>query len=70
VRDFYFMPSKEAVQKFKKLYEQRFKEKLSNKEAFHKANNLLNLYRVIYTPLIYGEKNNENEHDNQGKTNY
>ncbi len=50
MRDFLFMLSEEAVQKFKKLYEQRFKEKLTDKEALKRAISLLNLYRAIYTP--------------------
>ena len=66
---FLFMLSEKAVQKFKKLYEQRFNEKLTDKEAYQRANNLLNLYRAVYTPLIQREKNNENDYDNQ-KTNY
>lgn len=69
MRDFLFMLSEKAVQKFKKLYEQRFKEKLSDEEACQRANNLLNLYRTVYTPLIQRGKNNENDYDNQ-KTNY
>jgi hypothetical protein len=63
------MLSEKAVQKFKKLYEQRFNEKLTDKEAYQRANKLLNLYRAVYTPLIQREKNNENDYDNQ-KTNY
>jgi len=69
VRDFLFMLSEKAVRKFKKLYEQRFKEKLTDKEALQRATQLLNLYRAIYAPLIQGERNNENDHDNR-KTNY
>ena len=63
------MLSEKAVQKFKRLYKQRFNEELSDKEAYQRANNLLNLYRAVYTPLIQGEKNNENDYDNQ-KPNY
>ena len=50
MRDFLFMLSEKAIQKFKKLYEQRFKETLTDKEALRRATRLLNLYRAIYTP--------------------
>jgi hypothetical protein len=63
------MLSEKAVQKFKKLYKQRFNEKLTDEEAYQRANNLLNLYRVVYTPRIQREKNNENDYDNS-KTNH
>lgn len=74
------MLSEKAIQQFKKLYERRFNEKLSNKEAFHKANNLLNLYRAIYGSSFCEPTNNnqlnkmtinpnENDYANR-KTNY
>lgn len=49
------MISKKALEKFKKLYEKRFSEKLSNKDALEKATNLLNIYCAVYgNPLTYG----------------
>jgi hypothetical protein len=42
------MVTKEALVEFKELYKEHFKIELSDKEAFEKAINLLNLYRVVY----------------------
>jgi len=63
------MISKESLEKFKRLYKERFKEELSDEETLRKATRLLNLYRAVYTPLTREKTNNENEYDNQ-KTNY
>lgn len=42
------MLPKEAIEEFKKLYEQRFKVQLSDAEASFRANNLVNLYKAVY----------------------
>jgi len=70
VRSFFIsMISKESLEKFKKLYKERFKEELSDEETLRKATRLLNLYRAVYIPFPQGGKNNENEYENQ-KTKY
>jgi len=70
VRSFFIsMISKESLEKFKRLYKERFKEELSDEETLRKATRLLNLYRAVYIPFPQGRKNNENEYNNQ-KTNY
>jgi len=42
------MISQKSLEKFKKLYKERFKEELSDDEALRKATRLLNLYRTVY----------------------
>jgi len=42
------MISEEGLQKFKGIYKKRYGIELESKELFTKANNLLNLYRVVY----------------------
>ncbi len=42
------MLPKEAIEEYKKLYEKRFGIKLSDEEAVIRANNLVNLYKVVY----------------------
>lgn len=44
------MISKESLEKFKRLYEKRFGEELSDQVALDKATRLLNLYRAVYAP--------------------
>jgi len=61
---FVFMISKESLEKFKKLYKERFKEELSNDEALRKATRLLNLYRTVYhspASCQFKKQINENE---------
>ena len=42
------MLSKKAITRFKRIYKRKFKVNLNDKEAFRKANKLLNLYRAVY----------------------
>ncbi len=53
---FIFMISKESLEKFKRLYKERFKEELSDEETLRKATRLLNLYRAVYCPTPYQTK--------------
>ena len=46
----------EAVEEFKGLYKKRFGEDLSNEDASRRANNLVNLYKLVYTPLPQTEE--------------
>lgn len=41
------MLPKEAIEEYKKLYEERFGVVLSDAEASFRANNLVNLYRAV-----------------------
>jgi len=47
------MISKKSLEKFKKLYEKRFKEKISDQEALKRATRILNLYKLLYGPKSY-----------------
>lgn len=38
----------EAITEYKKLYKERFKVELSDEEAVLRANNLVNLYEVVW----------------------
>jgi len=61
------MLARESIKKFKNLYKQRFKEKLSDQEAFSKANRLLNLYRSVYglnSPNQQKESERVNKNEN------
>jgi hypothetical protein len=40
--------SKEAIEEFKELYKKRFKEELTDEEAYRKAIKLLDLFEVVY----------------------
>ena len=44
------MISKESLEEFKKIYKKEFGEEISDQEAFERATNLLNLYRILYKP--------------------
>lgn len=48
----------EALEEFKGLYKKRFGEDLSSEDASRRANNLVNLYKLVYVPL---ESSNESE---------
>lgn len=47
------MISQQSLEKFKKLYEKRFKEKISDQEALKRATRILNIYRLLYGPKSY-----------------
>lgn len=42
------MLPKEAIEEFKKLYEARYRVVLSDAEAAFRANNLVNLYKLVF----------------------
>jgi hypothetical protein len=42
------MLPQEAIEEYKKLYEERFSIKLSDEEAALRANNLVKLYTAVY----------------------
>ena len=47
------MIAQQSLEKFKKLYEKRFKEKISDQEALKRATRILNIYRLLYGPKSY-----------------
>ena len=42
------MISQTSLEKFKKIYHQRFNEELDDAEALGRANRLLNIYMAVY----------------------
>ena len=43
------MLPKKAIEEFKKIYKKSYGVELSNEEAAHKANRLVNLYKAVYS---------------------
>jgi len=60
---FVFMISQKSLEKFKRLYKERFKEELTDKEALQKATRLLNLYRTVYHSPLSNQLKGEKEYD-------
>ena len=54
------MLPKEAIEEFKKLYQERFKVELSDEEAAFRANNLINLYEIVRGASLGKESEGEN----------
>ena len=50
------MLPKEAIEEFKKLYKKHFGEEISDEEASRRANNLVDLYKAVYTPEFIKKK--------------
>ena len=50
------MLSKEAIEEFKKIYKQKFKEDLNDDEVFRKASKLLELYKAIYGLASFSQR--------------
>jgi hypothetical protein len=42
------MLPEEAIEEFKKIYKKEFGIDISNTESSRRANNLINLYRIVY----------------------
>lgn len=56
------MLPKEAIKEFKKLYTDRFGVELNDEEASRRANNLVNLYKAVYSEPYFGQlKTHEKE---------
>lgn len=45
------MISKEALEKFKKIWEEEFKEEIADDKAMDEASNLLTLFNAVYRPV-------------------
>jgi len=50
------MLSKEAVEEFKQIYLRKEGKKLSDKEAFELATNLILAFEAIYKPILREDK--------------
>ncbi|MFA6255092.1 MAG: hypothetical protein WC675_03615 [Patescibacteria group bacterium] len=48
------------IRKFQTAYKQEFDQEITEQEALEMANNLVNLFRVIYRPIPKQNFNNEN----------
>ena len=55
------MLPKEAIEEFKKLYLARFGVELGDAEASFRANNLVNLYKIVYEESQPGPIKNQKE---------
>ena len=56
------MISQPSLEKFKKIYQQRFNERLDDAEALSRANRLLNIYMAVYgDPFDYKGQQEEVE---------
>jgi len=60
---------KEAVEEFKKIYKEKFKEDLSDAEAYWKANKLLNLYKAILGSNSFGQEKATKIYENEQRNN-
>lgn len=49
------MISKEALEKFKKIYKEKFGKNLADQDALEQATKLLNLMKTIYKPMTKKE---------------
>lgn len=47
--------SKEAIEEFKQIFEKKYGKKLSDKEAYESASNLLNFYKALYDCVVKEE---------------
>jgi len=57
--------TKEAIEEFKELFRKRFKEELTDEEAYRKAAKLLDLFEVIY-----GQKYKKDKIENGKRNEY
>ena len=59
-----FMLAKQAIEQFKILFAEKFGQKLSDDEASFRANNIFELYRVVY-----GQSEIQINHQNKNEDN-
>lgn len=57
------MLPKEAIEEYKKLYKNRYGVVLSDTEASFRANNLINLYKVVYGQSSFDLREDNTEND-------
>ena len=53
----------DAIKEFKQIYEKVFKEHLSDAEASRRANNLVDLYQIIFNHSL--SKHNSKKYNNE-----
>lgn len=46
------MLSKKAIEEFKQIYEEEYKEKINDKTALKKAVGLLTIFKLVYKPVF------------------
>lgn len=51
--------SKEAIEEFKRIYKEEFKEEISDQEVLEKGINLINLFQIIYREIPADKKNKD-----------
>lgn len=57
------MLPKEAIEEFKKLYESRYGVVLSDAEATFRANNLVNLYKLVFGNALINPEDKTDSND-------
>lgn len=57
--------SKEAIQEFKDIYREEFKEDVSDDKAQELGKGLISLFRIIYRPLPKGGKPSLSDEDDK-----
>ena len=57
------MLPEEAIKEYKILYEKRFGVELTDEEAAFRANNLLTLYKVVYSERAFDVEETETKND-------
>ena len=55
------MLSKEAIEEYKILYKEKFGIELTNEEAILRANNLVDLYRAVYSTADFSALKDDRE---------
>ena len=53
----------EAIKEYKIIYEKEFGVQLTNEEAAFRANNLVNLYKVVYSEQAFDVEETETKDD-------
>ena len=57
------MLPQEAIEEYKILYQKRFGIELTDEEAILRSNNLLTLYKVVYSEPSLGERETDTQDD-------
>jgi hypothetical protein len=53
--------SKEAIEEFKKIYLEEFKEEISDAKAQELGESLISLFKIIYRPIPPKKRDNKQE---------
>jgi len=60
--------SKEAIEEFKTIYREEFKEEISDAEAQELGESLISLFKIIYRPIPKTGRQNLSKEDNKDPT--